>query len=194
MQTDGETVTDFISLASKITADSDRSHEIKILLLFGRKAMTNLDSVLKSRDITLPTHFGSTVAQMVKNLPAVTFCHPLLLLPSVFLSTRGFSSESALCIRWPKYWSFNFSISPSNEYWGLISFRIDWFDILEVQGTLKSLLQHHSLKASVLWHSAFFWSNSHIYMTTGKKHSFDNMEFLSAKWYLSFLIYCLSLS
>ena len=93
----------------------------------------------------------------------------LLLLPSVFLSTRIFSSESALCIRWPNYWSFSFSISPSNEYWGLISFRIDWFDLLAVQGTLKSLLQHHISKASVPWHSAFFMVQlSHPHMTTGK--------------------------
>ena len=83
-------------------------------------------------------------------------CHPLLLLPSIFPSIRVFSSESALPIRWPKYWSFSFSISPSNEYSGLISFRIDWFDPFAVQGTLKGLLQHHSLKTSVLWHSAFF--------------------------------------
>ena len=83
-------------------------------------------------------------------------CHPLLLLPSVFPSIRVFSSESALCIWWPKYWSFSFSISPSNEYSGLISFRTDWFDLLAVQETLKSLLQHHSLKASVLQYSAFF--------------------------------------
>ena len=83
------------------------------------------------------------------------FCHPLLL-PSVFPSIRVFSGEPALCIRWPKYWSFNFSISPSNEYSGLISFRMDWLDLLEVQGTLKSLLQLHSLKASFLWCSAFF--------------------------------------
>ena len=81
-------------------------------------------------------------------------CHPLLLLPSVFPSIRVFSSESALCIRWPKYWSF--SISSSNEYSGFISFRIDWFDFLAVQGTLKSLLQHHNLKASIPWHSDFF--------------------------------------
>ena len=99
-------------------------------------------------------------------------CHPLLLLPSIFPSIRGFSNESALRIRWPKYWSF--SISPSNEYSGLTSFRIDWFDLLAVQGTLKSLLQHHSLKASVLWHTAFFMVLlSHPYMTTGKNHSFD---------------------
>ena len=83
-------------------------------------------------------------------------CHPLLLLPSVFPSIRVFSSESVLHIRWPKYWSFRFSISPSNEYSGLISFRIDWFDLLAVQGTLKSLLQHHSSKASILQCSAFF--------------------------------------
>ena len=87
----------------------------------------------------------------------LVFCHPLLLLPSVFPSIRFFSNESALRIRWPKYWSFSFSISPSNEYSGLISFRIDWFDVFAVQRTLKSrFLQHHSSKASILWHSAFF--------------------------------------
>ena len=91
-------------------------------------------------------------------------CHPLLLLPSIFPSIRVFSTESFLHIRWPKYWSFSFSVSPSNEYSGLISFRIDWLDLLAVQGPLKSLLQHHSSKASILWHSAFFWSNSHTYM------------------------------
>ena len=83
-------------------------------------------------------------------------CHPLLLLPSIFPSIRVFSSESVLCIRWPKDWSFSFSISPSNEYSGLVSFRIDWLDLLAVQGTLKSLLQHQSSKATILWHSAFF--------------------------------------
>ena len=83
-------------------------------------------------------------------------CHPLFLLPSIFPSTRVFSNESVFCIRWPKYWSFSFSISPSNEHSGLISFRMDWFDLFVVQGTLKSLLQHHSSKASILQHSAFF--------------------------------------
>ena len=83
-------------------------------------------------------------------------CHPLLILPSIFPSIRVFSDESVLCIRWPKYWSFSFSISPSNEYSGLISFRMDWFDLLAVQETLKSLLQHHSSKASILLRSAFF--------------------------------------
>ena len=96
-------------------------------------------------------------------------CYPLLLLPSIFPSIRVFSNESALCIRWPKYWSFSFSISPSNENSGLISFRMDWFDFLAVQGTLKSLLQYHSLKASVPQCSAFFMVQlSHPYLTTGK--------------------------
>ena len=95
-------------------------------------------------------------------------CRPLLL-PSIFPSLRVFSNESVLRIRWPKYWSFSFSISPSNECSGLISFRMDWFNFLEVQGTLKSLLQHHSSKASILWCSAFFTVQlSHPYMTTGK--------------------------
>ena len=94
-------------------------------------------------------------------------CHPLLLLPSIFPSIRVFSSESVLCIRWPNYWSF--SISPFNKYSGLISFRIDWFDLLAVQGALKSLLQHHSSKASILLRSVFFIVQlSHPYMTTGK--------------------------
>ena len=96
-----------------------------------------------------------SIKSVIPSNHLILFC-PLLLLPSIFLSIRVFSNESALRIRWPKYWSFSFSISPSNEYSGLISFRIDWFDLLTVQGTLNSLLQHHSLKASVLWSSAFF--------------------------------------
>ena len=95
-------------------------------------------------------------------------CHPLLLLPSIFPSIRVFSNESALSIRWPRYWSFSFNISPSSEHPGLI-FRIDWLDLLVVQGTLKSFLQHHSSKASILWCSAFFIIQfSHLYMTSGK--------------------------
>ena len=98
----------------------------------------------------------------------ILYC-PLLLLPSIFPSIRVFSNESVLCIRWPKYWSFNFSISPSNDYSGLISFRIDWFDVLAVQGTLKSLLQHHGSKALIIRCSACFMVQlSHSYMTTGK--------------------------
>ena len=107
-------------------------------------------------------------------------CCPLLLLPSIFPSRRIFSSESALCIRWPKDWSFSFSISPSKECSGLISFRINWFDLLAVQGTLKNLLQHHSLKASVLWCSAFFMVQfSHPYMTTGKTIALTIQTFVS---------------
>ena len=95
-------------------------------------------------------------------------CHPLLLLPSVFPSIRAFSSESVLCIRWAKYWSFSFSISPSSEYSGLISFRMDWLDLLAVQGTLQSLLQHHGSKASILQCSAFFMVQlSHPHVTIG---------------------------
>ena len=97
------------------------------------------------------------------------FCCPFFLLPSVFPSIKVFSNESALCIRWPKYWSFSFSISPSNEYLGLISFRTDWLDLLAVQGTLTSLFQHHSSEASILQRLAFFMVQlSHLYMTTGK--------------------------
>ena len=106
--------------------------------------------------------------------------HPLLLLPSIIPSIRVFSKESVLCIRWPNYWSFSFSISPSNEYSGLISFRIDWLDLLEVQGTLKSLLQHHSSKTSILQCSAFFIVQlSHPYMTTGETIALTRWTFVS---------------
>ena len=106
-------------------------------------------------------------------------CHPLLLPPSIFPSIRGFSNESVLPIRWPKYWSFTFNISPSNEYSGLISFRMDWLDLLAVQGILKSLLQHHSSKAPILWRSAFFIVQlSHPYMTTGKTIALTRWTFV----------------
>ena len=101
-------------------------------------------------------------------------CHPLFLLPSIFPNIRVFSNESVLHIRWPKYWRFSFNFNPSNEYPELISFRMDWLDLLAVQGALKSLLQHHSSKASTLQRTAFFMVQlSHPYMTTGKNHSFD---------------------
>ena len=106
-------------------------------------------------------------------------CCPLLLLPSILPSIRVFSNESALHIRWPKFWSFSFSISPSNEHPGLISFRMDWLDLLAVQGTLKSLLQHHSSKASILRHLAFFTVQlSHPYMTTGKTIALTRRTFV----------------
>ena len=105
--------------------------------------------------------------------------HPLLLLPSIFPSIRVLSNESAVCIRWPEYWSFSFSISPSNEHSGLISFRMDWLSLLAVQGTLKSLLQHHSSKASILQHSAFFIVQlSHPYMTMGKTIALTRWTFV----------------
>ena len=105
-------------------------------------------------------------------------CHPLLLLPSIFSSIRVFSNESVRRIRWPKFWSFSFSINPSNEYSGLISFRMDWLDLLTVQGTLKSLLQHHSSKTSILQHSTFFIVLlSHPYMTTGKTIAWTRQTF-----------------
>ena len=121
-------------------------------------SITNSQSLLKLTSI-----------ESVMPSNRLILCRPLLLLPSIFPSIRVFSDESVLCIRWPKYWSFSFSISPSNEHSGRISFRMDWLDLLAVQGTLKSLLQHHSSKASILWHSAFFILQlSHPFMTTGK--------------------------
>ena len=120
-------------------------------------SITNSQSLLK---------FMSIESVMPSN--HLILCHPLLLPPSIFPSLRVFSNDPVLCIRWPKYWSFSFNISPSNEYSGLISFRIDWLDLLSVQRTLKSLLQHHSSKASVLWCSAFFIVQfSHPYIITG---------------------------
>ena len=114
-------------------------------------------------------------------------CRSILFVPSIFLSIRVFSNESALHIRWPKYWSFSFNISPSNEHPGLISFRKDRLDLLAVQGTLKSLLQHHSSKASILWHSAFFIVQlSHLYMTTGKTIALTRWTFVGKVIFLLF--------
>ena len=121
-------------------------------------SITNSHSLLKfmSAELVMPSN-------------RLIFCRSILLPPSIFPSIRVFSKESILLSRWPKYWRFSFSISPSNEYSGLISFRMDWLDLLAVQRTLKSLLQYHSLRASILWHSAFFMVQlSHPYMTTGK--------------------------
>ena len=130
--------------------------------------ITNFRSLLKLMSIRLVMPSNHLI-----------LCHSFLLLPSIFPSIRVFSNKSVLHIRWPKYWTFSFSISPSNEYTGLISF-IDWFDLLAVQGTLKSLLQHHSSKASILQHSAFFMVQlSHPYMTTGKIISLTRWTFVS---------------
>ena len=121
--------------------------------------------------------FGFTESVMPSN--HLIFCRPLQIPPSICPSIRVFSNESVLRIRWPKYWSFSFSISPSSEHSGLISFRMDWLDLLAAQGTLKSLLQHHSSKASILWHSAFFIVQlSHPYMTTGKTTALTRQTFV----------------
>ena len=129
-------------------------------------SITNSQNLLKLMSI-----------ELVMTSNHLILCHPLLLLPSVIPSIRVFSNELVLCIRWPKYWSFSFSICPSNEYSVLISFRMDWLDLLAVQGTLKSLLQHHSSKASILHHSAFFrvqpLTSIHDYW---KNHSFNYMD------------------
>ena len=131
-------------------------------------------SITNSRSLPKPMSIKSV---MPSN--HLIFCRPLLLLPSIFPSIRVCSNESALHIRWPKYWSFSFSISSSNEHPGLISFRMDWLDLLAVQGTLKSLLQHHSSKASILQHSAFFIVQlSHPYMTTGKTIALTRQTFV----------------
>ena len=131
--------------------------------------ITNYQSLLKLMSIKLLMPFNHLIP-----------CHPLLFLPSIFPSTRVFSNVSVLGIRWPKYWSFSFSISPSNEYSGLISFRIAWLDLLVVQGTLKSLLQHHCSKASIHWLSAFsIVQLSHPYMTTEKAIALTNGSLLA---------------
>ena len=132
-------------------------------------SIANSQSLLKlmSIDLVIPSNH-------------LILCHPLLLPPSIFASFRVFSNESVLCVRWPKYWSFSFSISPPNKYSGLISFSMDWLDLLAVQSTLKSLLQHHSSKASIFQCSAFFIVQlSHPYMTTGKTIAFTRWTLLA---------------
>ena len=127
----------------------------------------------------LPESTQTHVHRVSNAIQPLILCRPLLLLPSIFPSNRVFSNETALRIRWPKYWSFSFNISPSNEYSGLISFRMDWLDLLAVQGTLKRLLQHHSSKASILWPSAFLIVQlSHPYMTTGKTIALTRWTFV----------------
>ena len=143
-------------------------------------SITNSQSLLKPMSI-----------ESVMPCNHLILCRPLLLLPSIFPSIRVFSNESALCIRWPKYWSLSFNISPSNEYSGLISFRIDWLDLLAIQGTVKSLLQHHSSKASILQRSAFFMvQHSHPYMTTGKMKALTRWTFVSKEMSMSSPVHC----
>ena len=148
----------------------------------------------------LPVHHSSwnllklMSFELVRPSSHLILCRPLLLPPSIFRSIRSFSNESILCIRWPKYWSFSFSISPSNEHSELISFRMDWLDLLAIQGTLKSLLQHHSSKASIHQCSAFFIVQlSPLYMTTGKTIALTRWSFVG-KVMSCFLICCLGWS
>ena len=131
-------------------------------------------SIINSQNLL---KFMSIESVMTSN--HLILCHPFLLLPSIFPSIRVFSNESVFCIRWPKYWSFSFSISPSNEHPGLISFRMDWLDLLAVRGTLKSLLQHHNSKALILWRSSFFMVQlSHSYVTIGKTIALTRWTFV----------------
>ena len=135
----------------------------------------------------LSSSSSSMSIELVMPSNHLILCCPLFLLPSIFPSIGVFSNESVFHIRWPKYWSFSFNISPSNEHPGLISFRMDWIDLLAVQGTLKSLLQHHSSKASILQHSAFFIVQlSHPYMTTGKTIAFTRWTFVDKVMSLAF--------
>ena len=158
-------------------------HQPVILLLFSHLVMSNSlwpHGLHAAHQASLSMTNSQSLLRFMSIesvMPSIhlNFCCPLLLLPSILPSIRVFSNESALRIRWPKYWSFSFNISPSNEHSGLVSFRMDWLDFLAVQGTLKSLLQHHSSKALILWHSAFFIVQlSHPYMATGKTIALAN--------------------
>ena len=150
-----------------------------IYILFHFQSLSCVQLFVTPRTAGLQAYLSFTISQSFHKLMSIEFvmpsnhlilCLPLLILPSIFPSIRVFSNESVLHIRWPKYWSFSCSISPSNEYSGLISFRIDWLDLLAVQGILKNLLQNHSSKASILWCSAFFMVQlSYPYMTTTRK-------------------------
>ena len=147
-------------------------------------------SITNSRSLLKLTSIESVMASN-----HLILCHPLLLLPSILPSIRVFYNESVLCITWPKYWSISFNISPADEYSGLISFRMDWLDLLAVQGTLKSLLQHYSSKASILWCSAFFIVQlSHPYMTTGKTIALTRQTFVGKVISLLGKIRCLGWS
>ena len=157
---------------------------LKISSLYAKHCVSSVQSLSRVRLFAIPRTAVRQASLSITNsrsllklmsielvMPSnhLILCHPLLLPPSIFPSIRVFSNESVLRIRWPKYWNFSFRIGPSNEHSGLISFRMDWLDLLAVQGTLKSLLQHHSSKTSVLWCSAFFIVQlSHPYRTTGK--------------------------
>ena len=165
-------------------------HSFVVLQLLSQVRLCN------PMDCSMPSSLCFTVSRSWHKLMSIEsvmpsnhliLCRPLLLLSSIFPSVRVFSSESAFCIKWPKYWSFSFSISPSKEHPGLISFRMDWLDLLAVQGTLKSLFQYHSSKASIFWHPAFFILQlSHPYMTTGKTIALTRRTFVGKMMSLLF--------
>ena len=171
-------------------------HHVSFLLLFSGSVMSDFAtpwaaarqaslSITNSRSL-----LRSMSIESVMPSNHLIFCRPLLLLPSILPSIRVFSNEAALHLRWPKYWSFSFSISPSNEHPGLISFRMDWLDLLAVQGTLQSLFQHHSSKASILWRSAFFIVQlSHPYMTTEKTIALIRWTFIGKVMSLLFIFF-----
>ena len=175
--------------------NSENNHEQTYKLTFRTELICCCCSVVKSCQIlcnsmncSMPDfpvlHFSQSLlkfmrTELVMLSNYLILCHPLLLLPSIFPSIRVFSNELALHIKWPKYCSIRFSISPSNEYSGLISFRMDWFDLLTIQWTLESLLQHHNSKAPILWHLAFFMGQlSHLHMTTGKTTALTRQTFV----------------
>ena len=190
--------TDFIFLGCKVTADGHCNCEVKTLVpwkkSYDKPQFTSVQSLSRVQLFATPwivAHQASLSITNSRSLPKsmsiesvmpsghLILCHPLLLLPPILPSIRVFSNKSVLLIRWPKYWSFSFNIRPSNEHPGLISFRVDWLDLLAVQGTLKSLLQHQSSKASVLRCSAFFTVQlSHPYMTTGKTIALTRWTFV----------------
>ena len=144
------------------------AHQASLSITSSRSLLRRMPSNISS-SVVFPVHHQLLEPAQTHAIQHLILCRPLLLLPSVFPSIRVFSNESVLCIRWPECWSFSFLIHPSNAYSGMISFRMDWLDLLAVQGTVKSLLQHHSSKASILQCSAFFIVQlSHPYMTTGK--------------------------
>ena len=203
---------DLIFLGSKVTVDGDFSHKIKRCFPLGRNLwqtsvqFSSVQSLSRVRlfatswiaacqaslSITNSRSLLKLMSmQLVMPSSHLILCHPLLLLPPIPPSIRVFSNESTLHMRWTKYWSFSFSISLSNEHPGLISFRMDWLDLLAVQGTLKSLLQHHSSKASIFRHSAFFTVQlSHPYMTTGKTIALTRWTFVGKE--MSLLLNMLS--
>ena len=174
-----------ISKSKTLSVQFSSLQSLSCVWLFETPLTAAVQASLSITSSWSPPKPTSTESVMPSN--HLILCGPLVLLPSVFPIIRVFSKESTLCFRWPKYWSFSCNIGPSNEHPGLISFRMDWLDLLAVQGTLKSLLQHHSPKASILWHSAFFIVQlSHSYMTTGKTIALTRQTFAGKVMFLLF--------